>query len=791
MSLKRLLSLTILVCLLTMGLTLLLGMKAVNSLVLETRKQDFCNLLANVSQEVDQRFAEAQRSTVDVGTIFASRWQARKSLPSGAAKAYMQTFHKKMLYQPIGGGTPKAIKQRDAVAGLYLDQRPNYSDDLVSRMQVLETMADSLAMAHATFQNSWDYIMLAENVTLVVPVFVEDFPPEVSTLNFYTAADFAHRRPGWVEPYNDLGGEGVMVTSSNPIYAGKTLLGVVGHDIYLDQVLRDPLTDLSGMRDIRSFVITASGKAVTSTHAEDMAELMAVDRRSYLGTLYYRDPSRLVELPAGATVSRDALLNRVGERAVAEAVANAGRTVSRQFQIEDGERSWEVFASPVPTNHWIIISLIPSEWLYGDVASRVRQVAISTVVALLVVLAIALVMGHWFVGRPVAALASLVYRFGGGDYTARATGRSAVSEIRELETSFDTMAGQIMAAQALVVEDNDVNQQVAKELLESAGASVRIANHGREALEILTAGEQPPPFDVVLMNLQMPEMDGFTATRLLRAKPELRGLPIIAMTADVMAEAVQRRVEAGMNDHVAKPIDPDALFATLVRWTKSRLANAADPVAMPVRTDDEVILPEIEGIDMVGGLQRVAGNKRLYRDLLSQFVSRQGSAGAQIASAIESGDRSLAERLAHSVKGVAGNIGMNAVFQMAGKMESAICESRADELAVLKQFTSELDRQVQVILKTLKVATPLPTRRDDGRMPDPAAASAAAARLRMLLEAGDADAAEAYSALAEILTGAVDTARLHGLGASVNAFDFDAALLKLDKVATEFGIDRK
>jgi two-component system, sensor histidine kinase and response regulator len=194
-----------------------------------------------------------------------------------------------------------------------------------------------------------------------------------------------------------------------------------------------------------------------------------------------------------------------------------------------------------------------------------------------------------------------------------------------------------------------VNQQVARETLESAGASVTIANHGGEAVEILTRGEQPPPFDVVLMDLQMPEVDGFTATKLLRAKPELRGLPIIAMTADVMAEAVERCLEAGMNDHVGKPIDPDALFATLARWTQSGEVSAAGRAENAARAGDEVKLPEIEGIDVAAGLERVAGNKRLYVDLLGQFVERQGSAGAQIAVALENEDRRLAERLAHSV----------------------------------------------------------------------------------------------------------------------------------------------
>ena len=127
----------------------------------------------------------------------------------------------------------------------------------------------------------------------------------------------------------------------------------------------------------------------------------------------------------------------------------------------------------------------------------------------------------------------------------------------------------------LLVEDNEVNQQVATELLESAGASVRIANHGGEAVRILTEGEQPPPFDIVFMDLQMPEMDGFTATRLLRTQPRLQELPIIAMTAHALVEERQRCLEAGMNDHVSKPIDPDALFATLMRWAKPRQVQAA------------------------------------------------------------------------------------------------------------------------------------------------------------------------------------------------------------------------
>jgi PAS domain S-box-containing protein len=342
----------------------------------------------------------------------------------------------------------------------------------------------------------------------------------------------------------------------------------------------------------------------------------------------------------------------------------------------------------------------------------------------------------------------------------------------------------------LLVEDNEVNQQVARETLESAGASVSIANHGGEAIETLTRGEQPPPFDVVLMDVQMPEVDGFTATRLLRAQPELRELPIIAMTADVMAEAVQRCLEAGMNDHVGKPIDPDALFATLARWTQSRAVKVEEPAAKPARADDEANVPQIEGVDVVGGLQRIAGNKRLYADLLHQFVARQGSAGAEIEVALKDGDRRRAERLAHSVKGVAGNIGIDAIFELAGRLQSAIHESRGDVQVLLKEFSSELDRCVQAIQGALRGPTQIQEGGKGHRVFDPGEVLATVARLRALLEARDADAVDAYDTLAEILKGTAEATRLDALGAAINGFEYDAARRELDEIAKECGADK-
>jgi PAS domain S-box-containing protein len=342
----------------------------------------------------------------------------------------------------------------------------------------------------------------------------------------------------------------------------------------------------------------------------------------------------------------------------------------------------------------------------------------------------------------------------------------------------------------LLVEDNEVNQQVAAELLESAGADVRIANNGGEAVRILSEGDEPPLFDVVLMDLQMPEMDGFTATRLLRAQPRLQGLPIIAMTAHALVEERQRCLDAGMNDHVRKPIDPDALFATLLRWTKPRQTREEAIASLPVETVEEMTFPEIDGVDVAGGLKRVAGNKRLYRDLLQQFSATQADAGSQISAAIESGDSHQAERRVHTIKGVAGNIGLGKVFEAAEKLERAIRREDADRLRLFEEFRRVLKHQVQAIRQAIFEAGPgQPAKWGKSETFYTQSATTAIAYLRTLLETSDGDAAEAFLAVENILHGTVDKSRLDALSAAISEFDFEGALLKLNEITREYGAD--
>jgi len=337
----------------------------------------------------------------------------------------------------------------------------------------------------------------------------------------------------------------------------------------------------------------------------------------------------------------------------------------------------------------------------------------------------------------------------------------------------------------LLVEDNEMNQQVATELLESAGAIVTVANHGGEAVKILTAGDQSPEFDVVFMDLQMPEMDGFTATRLLRSDPRLRKFPIIAMTAHALVEERQRCLDAGMNDHVSKPIDPDNLFATLLRWTKPRPKQALDsqaPVAS-AKASDEIALPEIAGVKVADGLNRVAGNRRLYRDLLGQFAAKQSNAAAEISIALEKGDFKLAERVAHTVKGVAGNLGITEIQLVAQKLEKAIRDGEGNFSELLAEFAGTMGTQVQAIEKALRDSAP-PRPEETETLPfDSKAAADAITRLKTLLEASDGDAEESFRSLQDAVAGVVEKPYLDDLNASINDFDFDAALVKLDRIA--------
>jgi CheY-like chemotaxis protein len=289
----------------------------------------------------------------------------------------------------------------------------------------------------------------------------------------------------------------------------------------------------------------------------------------------------------------------------------------------------------------------------------------------------------------------------------------------------------------------------------------------------------------VFMDLQMPEMDGFTTTRLLRRAPGLHKLPIIAMTAHALVEERQRCLDAGMNDHVPKPIDPGHLLSTLLRWAKPRPEQARDShqLVATKKASDEVILPEIAGINLADGLKRVAGNKRLYRDLLGQFAAKQGNASAQISTALESGDHALAERIAHTVKGVAGNIGITGVQSVAQKLETALSDGEINVSPLLVEFASVMDTQVHAIEKALFASAPVRTEEVRTCPFNRETSADAIARLKLLLEVSDGEAEESFRSLQQALAGTIEKQYLDSLSASIKEFDFDTALMKLNEIA--------
>ncbi len=261
----------------------------------------------------------------------------------------------------------------------------------------------------------------------------------------------------------------------------------------------------------------------------------------------------------------------------------------------------------------------------------------------------------------------------------------------------------LVGARVLVVEDNEINQQVAQELLEGFGLSVEIADNGKKATELLAKGSSQ--FNAVLMDLQMPEMDGYEATRIIRQNLKITELPIIAMTAHALQTEINKCMELGMNDYIAKPVEPDKLKATLVRWIKPRVASSAGKAETRMSgTEARVRLPDsLPGIDMTTGLKRLMGNRKLFDKLLYDFVQNYAGIAGRIREAISREDLESAQRLVHTFKGVAGNLSATNVFNTAQNLESILRET---DRSHLDEEINKLDTGMQVVIEGVKNMLP-------------------------------------------------------------------------------------
>ncbi len=289
------------------------------------------------------------------------------------------------------------------------------------------------------------------------------------------------------------------------------------------------------------------------------------------------------------------------------------------------------------------------------------------------------------------------------DAITHAFGRKA--PVRKAPARLATAAedlGRLKGARILLVEDNDFNQQVAMELLALVGMEVTLAVDGRDAIE----KAHSEPFDAVLMDLQMPVMDGYEATRLLRAEARFASLPILAMTAHAMLPERERCLALGMNDYVTKPINPDELFATLARWIQREgsIPAAPAPPPPPPEAGGPGAPPAQRGVlSREEGLASFSGNVALYEKMLGRFLELKPEAAREIRTALAQGDAETAARHAHSMIAVAGTIGAAELSGLARELQNAIQDGPPDAVfPLLARFEEVLARVVEELKEHLR-----------------------------------------------------------------------------------------
>ena len=342
----------------------------------------------------------------------------------------------------------------------------------------------------------------------------------------------------------------------------------------------------------------------------------------------------------------------------------------------------------------------------------------------------------------------------------------------------------------LLVEDNLLNQAVAKGILEHAGIDVQVADNGREGVERI-AIHGPDYFDAVLMDLQMPRMDGYAATQALR---EAHGtaLPIIAMTAHVAPEERERCLQAGMNDHVPKPIDPNRLMETLVKWTRPTTAiieasRSIPDIVVPATIRAQLPVP---GLNVEDGLQRLMGNWALYRELLSTFEASAVETAAQFDLARANGDRLEAARLVHRIRGLAGNLSADTLSAVAAELERALTTGSDDRgpEALASRFHSAVE-QVSRSIASLH----LDVDGGDGPQLDPALSTDRAPpsaelqrelnELNALLEARDLSAGKRFARLSQRYDFSGAESEAAALNDHLERLDYTKARAVVDQLA--------
>ena len=360
--------------------------------------------------------------------------------------------------------------------------------------------------------------------------------------------------------------------------------------------------------------------------------------------------------------------------------------------------------------------------------------------------------------------------------------RSRIERGKKHEAALQKISG----ASILLAEDNEINQQVASELLEDEGFIVEIANNGLEAVEKVKASGVPSKYALVFMDLQMPVMDGFTATAEIRSLGNYDQLPIISMTADAMSGVKEKCLEMGMNDMVTKPIDPDEVFGVMVEWIKpseqcavgnknleSSIQKSASSIQHPVSTELEI--SNIPGLNIESALARMNNKKKLYLSVLEKFYTNNQKFCDEMRELVEENDFETAKRVAHTFKGVTGSIGADSLHAMSKSVEETIMDQNTDRFEKeMQSLEKELKKLLAIINSKLDFGSKSETSELNMDL-----VNELMPKLKHLLEAKSP---KAKTLIKELEEAGFENKYFNGLKKAVSKYDFKGALKSLDEI---------
>lgn len=341
----------------------------------------------------------------------------------------------------------------------------------------------------------------------------------------------------------------------------------------------------------------------------------------------------------------------------------------------------------------------------------------------------------------------------------------------------------IQDAKILLVEDNAINQQVALEILREANFQIKTASNGRQAVSAVAKGD----YDLVLMDIQMPIMDGFDATQKIRTKLGFKKLPIIAMTAHAMKGVKEKCLAAGMNDYITKPIDNNLLFKTMIKWLPKKKVSRKN---RPVLPESKIMqyLKHIQGINVAEAISRLNQNQNLFIKLFKEFCQTYEKSSHEINNAIKSNDLRLAKRLTHTVKGLAGNFAAQYLHASAGDLEIAIEGKKSKDIAkYFKQFDKALKQLTGTEnLKLLKKSEILVTDEIEHT-----SVETSAQKLNTYLKENDLEAEQCFFVFREFVKKSLKKNQLNQLNkleTAINSFDFEKAKILLKMILDQLDI---